>query len=495
MLSPWLILGFVALYFAALLLIGWITTRTANNDSYFLGNHQSPWYAVAFGMIGDSLSGVTYISVPGAVGTAKFSYLQLVLGYVAGYFIIGKILLPLYYKMQLTSIYTYLEERIGQKAQKTGSFFFLISRLLGAAARLWLAVSVLQLFVFNALGVPFAVSVFVIIGLMLVYTYRGGIKTLVWTDTFQSSFLLMGVILSIVAIATQLDYSFFDLISAVKNSPDAQVFFWDPLPKNYFFKQFFAGAFIAVAMTGLDQNMMQKNLSCRSLEEAQKNVYWFGIVQLCVNILFLSLGALLYVYATTRGIVLPVDADTGKIITDKVFPFLALEHLGTFAAMIFVIGLTAATFNSADSVLTTLTTSFYIDIMKVDKAGRSEAQKTRLRHIIHISFAVLLLLVILVFQVVNDKAVIDTVLLIAGYTYGPLLGLFAFGILTKRAANDAFVPFVCILAPVLCYLLNMKAPEWLNGYQIGNELLIINGAITFIGLLLISKTKAVRVAN
>jgi Na+/proline symporter len=495
MLSPWLILGFVALYFAALLLIGWITTRTSDNDSYFLGNNQSPWYAVAFGMIGDSLSGVTYISVPGAVGSAKFSYLQLVMGYVAGYFIIGKILLPLYYKMELTSIYTYLEERIGLKAQKTGAFFFLISRLLGAAARLWLAVSVLQLFVFNALNIPFELSVLVIIVLMLVYTYRGGIKTLVWTDTFQSSFLLMGVILSIVAIASQLDFGFFDLISAVKNSPDTQVFFWDPLPKNYFFKQFFAGVFIAVAMTGLDQNMMQKNLSCPNLADGQKNVYWFGIVQFCVNALFLSLGALLYVYATAKGIALPVNPETGKVITDKVFPFLALGHLGTFAAMIFVVGLTAATFNSADSVLTTLTTSFYIDIMKVDKAGRSEADKTRLRHIIHISFAVLLLLVILVFQALNDSAVIDTVLLIAGYTYGPLLGLFAFGIFTRRTASDMWVPLVCILAPVLCYWLNMQVPKWFNGYQIGNELLIINGAITFAGLILISKRNAFKAAN
>ncbi len=480
MINPWLIVGFVALYFLALVLISYITSRGASNKAYFLGNNQSPWYAVAFGMIGDSLSGVTYISVPGAVGAAKFSYLQLVLGYVAGYFIIGAVLLPIYYRMNLTSIYTYLETRFGVAAQRTGSFFFLLSRLLGAAGRLWLAVSVLQIFVFNSFGVPFELSVSIIIGLMLVYTYRGGIKTLVWTDVFQSSFLLLGVVLSIVAITQSLNFSFVEMISAIKDSPYTQVFFWDPVPKNFFLKQFLAGAFIAVAMTGLDQNMMQKNLSCRSLGEAQKNVYWFSFVMFLVNVLFLCLGAMLYVYVESKGIALPEK-------TDALFPMLALNHLGTFAAMVFIIGLTAATFNSADSVLTTLTTSFYIDFLWMDKSNASEKNKTLTRHLIHIGFAVLLLLVIMLFQALNDQAVIDTILKLAGYTYGPLLGLFAFGILTKRKATDKFIPLLCLIAPLISYYLNEFAPVLFKGYQIGNELLIINGAITFLGLMAISK--------
>jgi len=479
-LSPWLIIGFVVLYFIALVFISYITSRGAGNKAYFLGNNQSPWYAVAFGMIGDSLSGVTYISVPGAVGVAKFSYLQLVLGYVVGYWIIGYVLLPIYYRMNLTSIYSYLETRFGVAAQRTGSFFFLLSRLLGAAGRLWLAVSVLQIFVFNALGVPFVVSVSIIIALMLVYTYRGGIKTLVWTDTFQSLFLLMGVILSIAAIVSNLNMSFGEMVMAIKDSPYTQVFFWDPLPKSFFVKQFLAGVFIAVAMTGLDQNMMQKNLSCRSLGEAQKNVYWFSLVMFMVNVLFLCLGAMLYVYVEAKGITLPAK-------TDALFPTLALNHLGTFAAMVFIIGLTAATFNSADSVLTTLTTSFYIDFLWMDKSNASESSKTKTRHLIHVGFAVVLLLVIMLFQALNDQAVIDTILKLAGYTYGPLLGMFAFGIFTKRKVNDKLIPLLCVLSPLISYYINETAPVVLNGYQVGNELLIINGAITFLGLLIISK--------
>lgn len=486
MISPWLILSFVALYFIALVVISRITSAKAGNSEYFIGNHQSPWYAVAFGMIGDSLSGVTYISVPGAVGAAKFSYLQLVLGYVVGYWIIGAVLLPIYYRMNLTSIYTYLENRFGVAAQRTGAFFFIVSRLLGAAGRLWLAVSVLQLFVFDAMGVPFGISVAVIIGLMLLYTYRGGIKTLVWTDTFQSAFLLLGVVLSIAAIVSNLDISIGELFKAVVHSQYTQVFFFDPMPKNFFMKQFLAGVFIAVAMTGLDQNMMQKNLSCRSLPEAQKNVYWFSLVMFLVNVLFLCLGALLYIFAEAKGISIPPKSDA-------LFPTLALNHLGTFAAMVFIIGLTAATFNSADSVLTTLTTSFYIDFLWLDKSHASEQSKTTKRHIIHIGFALLLLVVILIFQVLNNKAVIDTILLVAGYTYGPLLGMFTFGIFSKRKVNDHIIPILCVVAPLLTYVVsywvNDLKPEYFHGYQIGNELLLINGLITYGGLLIFSKTE------
>lgn len=486
MISPSLILAFVALYFLALILISKVTSAKAGNSEYFIGNHQSPWYAVAFGMIGDSLSGVTYISVPGAVGAAKFSYLQLVFGYVVGYWIIAAILLPIYYRMNLTSIYTYLEKRFGVSAQRTGAFFFIISRLLGAAGRLWLAVSVLQIFVFDAMGVPFALSVAIIIGLMLLYTYKGGIKTLVWTDTFQSLFLLLGVVLSIAAIASNLDISLGALVSKIIHSEYTQVFFFDPMPKSFFAKQFLAGVFIAVAMTGLDQNMMQKNLSCRSLPEAQKNVYWFSIIVLLVNLLFLSLGALLYIYADAKGLALPAQSDA-------LFPTLALNHLGTFAAMVFIVGLTAATFNSADSVLTTLTTSFYIDFLWLDKSKASEKHKIRTRYIIHIGFAILLLFVILLFQLLNNQAIIDTILILAGYTYGPLLGMFAFGIFSKRKVIDKLIPLLCVLAPAisyaLSYWLNDIQPEFLHGYQIGNELLLINGFITYCGLWLLSKNK------
>jgi Na+/proline symporter len=484
--SPWLILAFVIFYFTALVIISRITSQKAGNSEYFIGNRQSPWYAIAFGMIGDSLSGVTYISVPGSVGMAKFSYLQVVMGYVLGYWIIGAVLLPLYYRWQFTSIYTYLEKRYGVAAQKTGALFFVLSRLLGAAARLWLAASVLQVFVFDGLNIPFAFSIAIIIGLMMFYTYRGGIKTLVWTDAFQSAFLLLGVLLSIAAISSQLHWSLSDLVQQVVHSKYAQIFFLDPMPKNFFLKQFVAGVFIAVSMTGLDQNMMQKNLSCRSLPEAQKNVYWFSIVMLLVNVLFLCLGAMLYVYVEVKGIALPTKSD-------ELFPTLALHHLGTFAAMVFVMGLTAATFNSADSVLTTLTTSFYYDFLWLHKRPESEKRKTFWRHIIHLFFGFLLFGVILVFHLLNNQAVIYTILLVAGYTYGPLLGMFAFGIFSQRSVQEHIIPFVCIAAPLASFLIsywvNDLKPPFLQGYLIGNELLLINGGITWCGLRLFSKKK------
>ena len=478
--SPALILGCVGGYFALLLLIAWWTSRGANNNSYFLGNKSSPWYAVAFGLIGDSLSGVTFISVPGKVAADKFSYLQIVFGYVVGYIVIAEILLPLYYKLNLTSIYGYLRQRFGPNSQKIGSIFFVLSRLLGAAARLFLAASVFQLFVFDQWQIPFWLTVSVIIALILLYTCRGGIKTLVWTDTFQSTFLLLGVILSIIAIARSLDLSFSDLITTVKNSEMSQTFFWDWRGTNYFWKQFLAGAFIAIAMTGLDQNMMQKNLSCRSLGAAKKNIYAFTSVMVLVNLLFVSLGVLLFHYATTKGIALPAK-------TDALFPTLALSHLGTFAAVVFVIGLTAATFSSADSVLTTLTTSFCINILGTEeRKDMSEAQRTSLRHKVHVGFAILLWIVILCFPILQKKyAVIDAIFILASYTYGPLLGLFAFGLFAKSAANDRLVPAVCILSPLICFILQKNSAAWFHGYKIGFELLILNGLLTFLGLWLI----------
>jgi len=479
--SPALILACICGYFTFLLLIAWHTSRNAGNDAYFLGNRASPWYAVAFGLIGDSLSGVTFISVPGQVGVANFSYLQIVFGYVIGYAVIGAVLLPLYYRLRLTSIYSYLLGRFGPNTQKTGALFFLISRTIGAAARLYLAASVIQVFVFQRWGIPFVATVSTIIGLIFLYTYKGGIKTLVWTDTFQSTFLLLGVLLSIFAICRQLNWGIDDLISAVPASPHSKIFVWDWKAKAFFWKSFVGGAAVAIAMTGLDQNMMQKNLSCRSLGEAQKNIYSFSVVVVLVNVLFVSLGALLYSFAAAKGLPIPSDRD-------QFFPTLALRHLGTFAAIAFVIGLTAATFSSADSVLTTLTTSFCIDVLGADRPGRyDEHQKTRLRHVAHVGFAILLLGVIMIFWSFGKKSVIDMVLDIANFTYGPLLGLFGYGLIARGQVKDRWVPVACLCAPVICYLLRAYGPTWLGGYQFGQELLILNGLFVACGLFLLRK--------
>lgn len=475
--TPILIFTCIVAYFAILLFISWYTARNANQQSYFIGNRQSAWYLVAFGLIGDSLSGVTFVSVPGAVYNQQFGYMQLVLGYLLGYYVIAKVLLPLYYKLNLTSIYSYLGTRFGVNSQKSGSFFFIISRLIGAAFRLYISATVLQLFIFDQWNIPFGVTVTVIIALILLYTYRGGIKTLVWTDTLQSGFLLLGVILSIVAIANAMDLNFMGIVRTVKESPYSQVFFWDWQPKTNFFKQFFSGAFIAIVMTGLDQNMMQKNLSCKSLPEAQKNIYWFSFVLIFVNLFFVSLGALLYAYAAKMGVTLPTR-------TDQLFPLLALNHLGMFAAIVFVLGITAATFSSADSVLTTLTTSFCIDFLGQDPEKESKASKNA-RHIVHILFAILLLIVIITFQKINNDAVINSVFTAAGYTYGPLLGLFALGLFTKINVNDRWVPYVCLASPVMVWILDKNSAAWFGGYKFGFELLMLNGLITFMGLLFV----------
>ena len=477
--SPVAILSCIAVYFCFLLLIAWFTSRNADSKAYFLGNKASPWYAVAFGMIGDSLSGVTFISVPGAVGKSAFSYLQIVFGYVLGYAVIAFVLLPLYYRLNLISIYSYLRGRFGSWSQRTGSAYFILSRTLGAAARLFLAASVIQTFVFDALGVPFWLAVATIIALMLAYTYRGGIKTLVWTDTFQSTFLLLGVGLSIVAVSRQLDLDWSGMLKTVGESAHSQVFFWDAKEGTYFWKQFFGGAFIAIVMTGLDQNMMQKNLSCRSLREAQINMVSFSLVVVLVNLCFLAMGALLYAYASAKGVKLPER-------TDHLFPMLALQHLGMFAAVVFILGLTAATFSSADSVLTTLTTSFCIDILRTEeRKDLDEAHKTAVRHRVHVGFAFVLLLTILAFQAAGTPSVIGAVSKLANYTYGPLLGLFAFGLACDWRVRDAWVPLVCVVPPVACYLLDTNSKAWLGGYSFGNELLILNGLLTVAGLVLI----------
>jgi solute:Na+ symporter, SSS family len=475
--TPTIILICVAVYFAALLVISYLTSRSTSAEGYFLGNKQSPWYAVAFGMVGDSLSGVTFISVPGAIYYGKFGYLQLVVGYFVGYFVISRVLLPIYYSRNLTSIYEYLRERFGTITQRTGAFFFLISRLLGAGGRLFLAANVLQLFVFDAFNIPFALSVAIIIVLILIYTYRGGIQTLVWTDVFQSSFLLLAVLFSIMAIANAMQLGVLDVARVIKHSDYNQILFIDINAKNFVLKNFIGGLFIAVAMTGLDQNMMQKNLSCKSLADSQKNIEWFSVIMVLVNMFFVCLGALLYAYMQTNNIALPMNADGTKVLTDTVFPSLALNHLGLFAGIVFIIGLTAATFSSADSVLTSLTTTVYIDFLNLDRnTDLNEQQKSKKRTVIHTLFAFVLLLCILGFAWLNDAAIVNTVLMLAGYTYGPLLGLFGLGLFSKVFINDKIVPLACVIAPVMCYFINDALPK--DGYQIGMELILVNALIT-----------------
>ncbi len=483
--SPFLFFTIIVCYFAALIVISKITSKKADEASYFIGNKQSPWYLVAFGMLSDSLSGVTYISVPGAVQKSSLTYLQVVFGYFLGYFIIVYILLPLYYRLNLVSIYTYLRQRFGANAQKTGSFYFLISRLLGAGGRLMLAISVMQLFIFDAYNIPFALTTAIFIGLMLIYTYKGGIKTLVYTDAFQSLFLILGVVLSIAAIAGSLKMGLGDIIHTVSSGPMNKLIETDPLKGNFWAKHIIGGALFTVAMTGLDQNMMQKNLSMRSLKDAQKNMVWFSFVMLLVNIFFISLGVLLYHYATAKGITLPIAE--GKIVTDKVFPTLALNYFGTFTALAFIIGLTAATFSSADSVLATLTTSFCIDFLGFDE--NNDKKQKAIRHYVHIGFAAALLLVILFLKYqLKSTTTIDLILWLATLTYGPLIGLFTAGLFTKINYKDKWIPWICMVSPIVSYWLSTNSKLFFGDYVFGNELLLINGLITF-GLLMLIQSK------
>jgi Na+/proline symporter len=489
--SSALILTCVAAYSILLFAVTWFTSRGATNDSFYVGNRSSNWFLVAYGMIGASLSGVTFISVPGSVGTAQFGYLQVILGYLFGYMVIAYVLLPLYYRLNLTSIYAYLKQRFGNSSYKTGAFFFILSRVIGAAFRLYIVVNVLQVFVFDAMHVPFFVTVAVFIGLILLYTYQGGVKTIVYTDTLQTTFMLLSVILSIVFICNQLDFSIGDMYQKVTESNYSKVFFSDWHTKTFFPKQFFGGMFIAIAMTGLDQEMMQKNISCKTLGDAQKNVVTFTFVLLIVNILFLFLGALLYIYTNESGIALQTN-DAGKIISDNVFPTVALNHLGVLSAIFFIIGLISAAYPSADGALTALTSVFCLDFLGLkDDETKTEAQKTKIRHTVHIGFSVLLLLVIVIFKLINNDAVINNLFTVAGYTYGPLLGLYAFGLFTKKAVNDKLVPLICVVSVALCYVLNEFSEQWFGGYKFGFELLIVNGSFTFIGLGLISPKKAI----
>jgi Na+/proline symporter len=482
-LSPQIILFSFIAYSLLLFLIARISSRKANNQSFFIGNKISPWYVVAYGMIGASLSGVTFISIPGVVGTTKFSYMLIVFGYLIGYFVIARLLLPIYYKLNLTSIYTYLLGRFGMKSYKTGAIFFLLSRIIGAAFRMFLVVNILQYFVLDNYGIPFTYTVFAFVGLILLYTWQGGIKTIVWTDILQTTFMLSAVILSLFLISNQLGKPFLELYSKIKEANYTQMFFMDWRDKYFFLKQFLSGAFIAIVMTGLDQDMMQKNLSCKNLKEAKKNIYWMSWALVPVNFIFLTLGAFLAYYAQVQGI---------QIVgtSDHLFPEIALNHLGILAGIVFIIGLIAAAYSSADSALTALTTSFTLDILGFDRMNTwSEKKKVKLRKISHLGMALILIFVILGYNLINDQAIITKLFTIAGYTYGPLLGLFSFGIFLKRKVKDQWVPLIALLSPLLSYFIQLYAPQFLNGYQFGFELLIINGLITFSGLLLFSKSQ------
>lgn len=471
----------ILLYSALLFAVTYLTSRNATNKSYFKGNNASPWYVIAYGMIGASLSGVTFMSVPGNIQHTQFSYMMLVLGFFLGYLVIITVLLPLYYRLNLTSIYTYLEQRMGVQSYRTGAFFFMLSRTIGASFRMFLVVSVLQAFVFEKMNVPFFVTVSVFILLILLYTYQGGIKTIIWTDTLQTTCMLGGAIISVYLISKNLDWSFMDVVNHVQHSKYSQLIFSDVSDKRHWLKQLMSGAFITIVMTGLDQEMMQKNLSCRSLKDAQKNMLSFSLVLILVNVLFLSLGVMLYAYCEAKGIQLPAK-------TDELFPFVAIEQLGPLAGLVFIIGLISAAYPSADGALTSLTTSFCIDILRLDKRSNIDERKSiQTRTLVHISFAVLLLLTILLFKELNNDAVITMIFKIAGYTYGPLLGMFAFGLYTKRLPKDYLVPIICILSPVICFFLNYYSKQLFNNYEFGFELLILNGLLTFLGLMMVSK--------
>ncbi|MEO6732883.1 MAG: sodium:solute symporter [Ferruginibacter sp.] len=507
--SPILLFSFVIGYFILLLLVAWFTSRDSNNDSFFIGNRNSNWMLVAFGMIGTSLSGVTFVSVPGAVGDVAgnsfkgFAYMQVAIGYLIGYMVIAFVLLPIYYRLNLTSIYNYLLQRFGIVAYKTGALFFIISRTVGATARLYLVINILQFFILDKLGVPFVVTAAVILLMILLYTFEGGVKTIVYTDTLQTTLMISGLIICIIYILNNLHLSPGEALTELNTQGYLNIFNTDVNSKGFFLKQIIGGAFITIAMTGLDQEMMQKNISVKRLADSQKNVITLAVILVSVLFLFLLLGGLLYLYGNANGALYQDVIVNGKtvkhfilnnanVIGDKAFPSIVLNYFPTAVGIMFIIALISALFPSADGALTALTSSFCIDILGLkERDDLDEKQKKRLRLMVHLSFTIIFLCCIMVFKVLNDNSIIDKILDLAGYTYGPLLGLFAFGIFTrKQLPNTLMVTLVCLIAPALSYILSMNAKNWFNGYQIGIELLIINGFITFIGLWAISLTKS-----
>jgi len=478
LMNPFLVFFIVAGYFMILLAIAWFTGRKATTDTFFIANRKSPWYLVAFAMIGATISGVTFISVPGEVGNSAFSYLQFVMGNVVGYWLVAGFLLPVYYRMNLISIYSFLGERLGKYSHKTGSFFFILSKLIGAAFRLYLAAGVLQIAFFDAFNIPFYVTVIVSIALIWVYTFKGGIKTIVWTDSLQTLFIVGAVVLTIIIISRSMGWDFGTMTREIGASPLSDIFTWDWRSGNNFFKQFFSGIFITLVIVGMDQDSMQKNLTCKSLREARKNMLVFSIAFIVTVFLFLCLGALLYLYAGNLQLQLPAHSD-------DVYPWLAFNKLGMAVGIAFLIGVIAAAYSSADSALTSLTTTLSIDFLKAEQLTEERRVKVKTRS--HLAFSILLILVILAFRAVNDQSVVVAVFTVAGYTYGPILGLFLFGLLTKRKINDRWVPLIAVAAPALSYLISANSEKWLGGYTFGFEILILNGLLMISGLYIISK--------
>ncbi|WP_396146826.1 sodium:solute symporter [Flavobacterium sp.] len=489
--SPIAILILIVIYFSILILIAaLVSKKSSDNDTFFKANKNSKWYLVAFGMIGTAISGITFISVPGEVGNLdlQFKYFQFVLGCALGFIIVAKLLLPLYYRMNLTSIYGYIEQRLGVVSYKTAASIFLIGRTIGSAFRLYLVVFVLQKYVFDALHVPFAATVLISLGLIFAYTYKGGLKTIIITDTLQTFFLISSVFLTIYFICQSLNFNMIEAFEQVKNSNYSKVFFYeDYLAGTYYWKQILGGIFVTIATVGLDQDLMQKNLSCKNIGEAQKNMFTFTGIFLIINIFFLSVGALLYLYAEKNGIAVPQV--NGVARTDLLFPEIAIHHLSIIPTIVFLLGLTAATFATTDSALTALTTSFCVDFLGMDKTeNQNKPNIVRTRHLVHVGFSILMFLVIILFNAINDDSVVKMVFKIATYTYGPLLGLFAFGLFMKsKAVHDKLVPYICLISPAICFLITQNSERLFGKYVIDNELIIVNGLITFIGLLLISK--------
>ncbi len=477
--SPYILLAFVAGYFLLLLAVAKYTGRNSNNESFFIGNRNSNWVLVAFGMIGTSLSGVTFVSVPGGVGKESFAYFQITIGYFIGYFIIAYVLLPLYYRLKLTSIYNYLNGRFGTASYKTGASFFILSRVLGATARLYLVVKILQDAILADLHVPFWVTTLVILLMILVYTYEGGVKTIVFTDTLQTTFMITGLVVCVIYILHTMNLNVGTAVSAMTDEGYSKIFFSDPNSKLFFLKQILAGIFITITMTGMDQEMMQKTISVKRLQDSQKNIITLSFILLAVILLFLFLGGLLHLYGAQVG-----ATTTG----DKLFPDLALHYMPPFVSIIFIIGLISALFPSADGAITALTSSFCIDIIGMQRKPEwDEAKRKKVRQRVHLAVAFLFLIFVMLFYHINNPSMIGVILKVAAYTYGPLLGLFTFGILTKRNVKDKFVPLICVAAPLICFFIDKYQAQLFNGMQIGSELLIVNGLLVFLGLLMISQ--------
>ena len=477
--TPVLLFSFVIGYFLLLMVVAWYTSRNANNDSFFIGNRNSNWMLVAFGMIGTSLSGVTFVSVPGGVGKESFAYFQVVIGYLIGYIVIAYVLLPLYYRLNLTSIYNYLSKRLGVRSYKTGASFFILSRTLGATARLYLVVKILQDAILSSFGIPFWATTLIILVMILIYTYEGGVKTIVFTDTLQTSFMLAGLVVCVLYILNAMNMNIGSALSAMHDNGYSKIFFTDPHSKLFLLKQILAGAFITITMTGMDQEMMQKTISVKKLKDSQKNILTLSVIMVIVIFLFLFLGGLLHLYGAQQAV---------TAAGDKLFPAIALSHMPPIVSVIFTIALISALFPSADGAITALTSSFCIDILGMQrKTDWTDKQKKKIRQQVHLTVAFVFLIFVLMFYQINNPSMIGVILKVAGYTYGPLLGLFTFGILTKRQVKDRLVPLVCIASPAICFFLDKFQKSIFGSFEIGLELLIINGLLTFLGLCIISK--------